>query len=351
MLAPVTHILPLTTVCRERLLPTPGRLIARMDQKVGPTDVIAETTIGQKHVLLDVARAFRLPAEAVEAMIQVKSGDRVTVNQTIAHSTGLMPQILKSPADGRVMLSGGGQVLIEVGESLYELQAGMPGVVTRLIPERGAEITFRGALVQGVWGNGRLDTGLMLPILSQPDETLEASRVDVSLRGSVLLAGYCGDARVIRTGAELPIRGLLLASLAPALIPLAQQAPFPILVIDGFGQRPMNNVAYKLLTTNSKRETTLAAVSYDRHKGTRPEVFIPLPSTQDPPAPRDSEVFAPDQHVRLCRQPHLGEIGTLLTLQPGLTSLPSGVRVPAAQVKLENGEQILVPLANLEVVG
>jgi hypothetical protein len=44
-------------------------------------------------------------------------------------------------------------------------------------------------------------------------------------------------------------------------------------------------------------------------------------------------------------------IGTLTKLPAGLSTLPSGLRAPAAEVKLENEGQILVPLVNLEIVG
>ena len=44
-------------------------------------------------------------------------------------------------------------------------------------------------------------------------------------------------------------------------------------------------------------------------------------------------------------------IGSIVSIKPGLTALPSGLRAPAAEVKLENNENIIVPLVNMEVVG
>ena len=351
MLAPVTHILPLTTVRRERLLPLPGRILARMEQKVAPLDVVAEVNHGQEHVLIDVARTLRVTIDEAKTLIRCKVGETVAAGQVIAQSHSLIPQSVKAASSGKVILVGGGQVLLEVGESTLELQAGMPGLVTRLVSDRGVEITFSGALIQGLWGNGRVDTGLLLPLMDRPRDELTVSKMDVSQRGSVLLAGTCSDPAALQTAAELPARGLVLGSLSPALLTQAGALPFPIMVIDGFGSIPLNATAFKLLTSNAKREVTVNAEPFDRYAGVRPEMFISLPVNQEPPITREVETFAPNQPVRLVHDPQAGAVGTLLSLRSGLTTMPSGLRVPAAEVKLESGEQVVVPLANLEVLG
>jgi len=351
MLALVTHILPLTSVRRERLMPVPGRVIARLDQKVSSLDVVAEARFGQEHVLLDVARTLRVPPDETKTMMLCKPGDTVTKGQVVAQGRGLVPQRVRAPGVGRVLLIGGGQILLETGETTFELQAGIPGTVTRVIPERGIEVTFIGALIQGIWGNGRVDTGMLLPLLNNPADVLTSKHMDVSQRGSIILSGHCSDLATLETAAELPVRGLILGSLSPALLPQAALMSYPIVVVDGFAHRPINSAAFKLFTTNAKREITINSEPLDRYSGARPEIFIPLPVTQEPPSTRDVETFAPDQRVRLLRNPNAGEIGTLVSLRSGLTVMPSGLRVPAGDVKLETGEQLIVPLANLEVLG
>lgn len=351
MLAPVVHVLPLTTLRRERLLPVPGRVIAHVDQKVTPLDVVAEAHYGQNHLLIDAARILGIQPEAAQRLIQVRAGELAIKGQIFAQRPGLVPQTIRAPINGRIILVGSGRILMEAGEGTFELRAGIPGKVTRQISERGVEITFNGALLQGVWGNGQVGLGLMLPLISTPDELLSTNKIDVSLRGSILLAGTCSDPAVFQEAGELPVRGIILSSISPTLIPLAMQMQFPIIVLDGFGKIPMNSCAYRLLVSNAKREVTLNAEPFDRHTGARPEILIPLPVTQEPAQMRDVEKFAPHAQVRITRAPRAGAAGTLTRLLQGLTAMPSGLRVAAAEIKLDSGELIVIPLANLEVLG
>lgn len=351
MLAPITHVLPLTTIVRERLLPVAGKVNVHVNQRVNPTDVIAEATFAREHVLLDVARTFGISTVAADKLIRVQEGDRLTQGALVAASKGFFASDIKAPRPGRVMIVGGGQVLMEVGDTRVELRAGLPGLVTQVIGDRGVVIRTSGALVQGVWGNGRIDNGLMVNLLEKPDDVLTSARLDVSLRGSVILGGHVRDVETLKVAAELPVRGLILSSMPSSLIATGYQMRYPILVIEGFGMMPMNTAAFKLLTTNNKREATVNAEHFDRYTGNRPEVIVPLPVSNEPAEPNNYETFAIGQHVRMRRPPNAGMIGTITNLPMGLSLLPSGLRAPSAEVRLENGESTVVPLVNLEVVG
>jgi hypothetical protein len=351
MFAPVLHVLPLTTIVRKRVLPVAGKVNMHVNQRVNPTDVVAEANFAREHVLLDVARTFGISAEAADKLIRVKEGESLAQGALVAEKSGLIPRKIKTPRAGRVMIVGSGQILMEVGDTHIELRAGLPGVVTQVIPDKGVVISTAGALVQGVWGNGRIDNGLMISLLEKPDDVLSAGRLDVSLRGSVILAGQVRDLDTLKAAAELPVRGLILASMPSSLITSAYQMRYPILVTEGFGALPMNSAAFKLLTTNNKREATVNAEHFDRYTGGRPEVIIPLPVSSEPNEPNPFETFAVGQPVRMRRPPYAGLVGTITNLPAGLSLLPSGLRATSADVKLENGENVLVPLVNLEVVG
>jgi hypothetical protein len=350
MLAPVSHLLPFVRIRRERTLPLPGRIIVRKGQKVAATDVIVEANLNPEHLMLNIAHGLGVSAEAADRLMQVNAGELVLEGDVVAGPVGLAKRVMRAPRNGRVIVIGDGQVLLEVESSKIGLRAGLPGTVIDLLGDRGAVIETTGALIQGIWGNGHIDSGLITILTHSPGEPLLADRIDMSLHGLIVLAGCCRDADVFKAAADIPLRGLVLASMDSALIQLAAKMPFPVLILDGFGKLPMNPVAYKLLSTSASREVAVNAQAWDRFKGARPEVVIPLPAEGDLPLPNDGSVFSPGQKVRVLRAPHIGQIGTLVGLRPGLTVFPSGVQAKAGEVHLESGEITVLPLANLEVL-
>jgi len=350
MLAPVTHFLPLTTIRRERVLPVAGRVVVRAGQKVAATDVIAEARIVTQHLVLDIGRGLGTPAEQVDKYVTRKVGEEVSEGDVIAGPVGLFPRVVRAPRDGRVVAVGGGQVLLELESNPYELRSGLAGQVTELIPDRGAVIETTGALIQGVWGNGRVEGGVLSILAHAPDDELIADRLDISMRGTVVLGGPCLQSEALLAASQIPLRGLILSSMTSDLISTAVKLQLPIILLEGFGRIPINTTAFQILTTNEKRDVTINACIWDHFRGERPEVIIPLPAAGQLAAPREADIFAPGQMVRLHRTSAPGSLGTLVSLRPGQIIFPSGIHAPAAVVRLENNEQVMVPLANLEVI-
>ncbi len=353
MFASVTHNLALTTIQRTKLLPVSGTVIARLNQRVIATTLVAEAEYSHEHHLIDVAKQLDIKPEAAEKKLsKIRVGQRLSEGTVLATGGGIIPTVVKVEKSGRIVAIGGGQVLLDTSEKELPLKAGMSGEVIEIIQNRGVVIREVGALVQGVWGNGRINSGTLHLLAQSPSHLLEAGQIDISLRSYILLAGSCQDAESLKSAAEVTVRGLILSSIHPSLLGLARKMPYPIVVTDAIGNAPMNPKAYKIISTNDRRENvTVNAENYHRYKGTRPEVIIPLPHSDYPPEPRDFETFAPGQAVRILRPPHAGAIGTLTHLPSKRKTLPNGLRVEAAEVKLKNGEQTLVPLVNLEILG
>jgi hypothetical protein len=340
----------MTRIRRQRLLPVTGRVLVRKGQKVNTVDAIAEAVLEPEHLLLDVGRALGLPQSKADPLIQRRPGEPVDEGDVLAGPVGWAKRVLRAPRSGRVIMTGKGKILMEAETTPFQLLAGMPGVVVSLIPERGAVIETNGALVQGAWGNGGIDSGLLRVGIERPEDVLTRDRLDISLRGAVLVAGYCNDASVLQVAGSLPLRGLILSSMEASLVQEAENAAFPIVVLDGFGLLPMNSAAYQLLTTHEGRDTAINAESSDPYANQRPEVVIGLPVGGSLENPQEVLDFRPGQRVHVLRAPYQGQIGTIIAIKPGLETFASGVKAPAAQVSLENGESASLPLVNLEVL-
>jgi hypothetical protein len=353
LFAPVTHILPLTTIRRERLLPVPGRVVVRKGQRVSPKDVVAEANLAPEHIVLDLVRGLNVSPEQADALIARRAGEEVGEGDVIAERSiwmGISRRNVRAPHSGKIVVAGEGQVLLEVDSKPGELLAGLSGVVVELISERGVVIETIGAWIQAVWGNGRIDYGLLNVRLDSPEEMFTRERLDINLRGSVILGGHCQDKEVLTSAEDLPVRGMILSSMDSALIPTALKVNYPILVIEGFGQLPMNPLAFQLLATSERREVALNAEYWDKYTNSRPEIVITLPADGTPPLPPDMDFLAPGQQVRVVAPPYKGEIGTIMAIRSGLVNLPSGLRTQAARVRLESGDEVILPLANLEII-
>ncbi|GAB4522846.1 MAG: hypothetical protein Fur0018_05140 [Anaerolineales bacterium] len=349
-LAQTSYILPLTVIRRKRALPIPGQVLVRQGQRVEPQTVVLQANLTPEHVLLNVAAGLGVPAAKATSWMQCHPGERLTQGDMIAASPkGLFQKVFRSPCDGKVMLVRGGMVLVEKEKEPTSLPAIYPGAVVDVVENNDVIIESSGALIECAWGNGKATAGVLRIAMNAADTVLQARDMDVSWRGAVVVSGTCKSVDVFSTGAETGIRGLVMGSMPPAMIPAAQKAPFPVLLTDGFGTQGMNLAAYELLSTSAERDVCLNGQPYHFHEGLRPEVFLPLPATKNllPPAPRE---YAPEDLVRVITPPHRGMTGHILRILPDAKAYPGGALAPSAQIRLPDGTQVILPLANIQLL-
>jgi hypothetical protein len=350
MFLPVTKFLPSILLKRSRLLPSPGRVVARKGQKVNANDIIAEANLTPQHLMLDLSKGLGIPVKKLDKYLERHVGDRVSEGDVIAGPVGLTHRIVRAPAPGQVVLINSGQVLLELDSPPFELRAGLPGVVAELIPERGALIESSGTLIQGIWGNGQINSGLVRSLLDRPENVLTSDRMDVSFRGAVVISGYCEDEAVLEHAADLPLRGLVLSSLASKLVPLAAELQFPVLVVEGFGLLPWNSVAFNLLSGLDQTEVAINAETWDPVNNQRPELLILEPSTSSATEPEGWTELTVGQHVRVIASSNHGRVGIVSQAYPRLETFPSGMKAQSVKVSFENGNTAMVPVANLEAL-
>jgi hypothetical protein len=350
-----THVLPLCTVRRERFLPVSGDVLVRADQRVEAPELVARAHLPTGHVIVDVGRFLGVPGVQADRYLTRKRGEEVKRGAVLAErraTMGLQSKVARSPAAGMIIATGEGRVIIETTHEVVELHAGIPGTVANVTPGLGVVVETSGALVQGVWGTGGQEYGVMHVLSEERDERLPAENITVSNRGTIVVSGRGIDSEGLRRAREYHLKGLVLGSLDPEMLDEIRELGCAVVVIDGFGDRPMSAPAFTLLKTNAGREVALDARLPDRAEGIRPEVVIPLPSgAHMPPLPVVGEALAPNKRVRALRAPYTGAVGTVTRLLNHPVLLPSGLRAQAARVELEGIGPAVIPFANLEILG
>lgn len=347
MFTAVTHYLDQARIIRQRALTEPTRVLVRKGQTVAAVDNVAESLRASRHLWLDVVLSLGIAPGRLQEHLQCKVGDQVSRGDLLAGPAGLLQRNLRSPSDGQVVWITDRAIILENNVPAIQLQAGISGQVIDLLPEQGAVIQTEGALVQGMWGNGKIGMGKFTFCMSNPAAHFTLRDLQPSLQGALVGAGSCESSDVLNAATGLNLAGLIVTSLNPELIPLAISLPFPLVVIEGFGSQVMNPMAYQILAEHAGQAVDLNAEPIDRQTGAHPEAVFPDPLTAGYQVPSDMVLMSPGHLVRILRSPYHGRIGRLEELL-GTVQVQGGYLLPAGRVLLASGESVTLPLVNLQ---
>jgi hypothetical protein len=349
-----TRVLPLARIRRERRLPTRGTVLAQSGARVSSLDVVAKSnTVGHLRAV-PLARYLRTPEANLPKYLLKKPGDEIQARQVIASKPelfGTLQRLYRAPASGRIAAVQGAWLAMDLVDQPFELQALYRGGVVSVIPNLGVVIEATGALAQGIWGAGGTCYGVLKLMVDSPSAVLAEDQIDLSVRGTILVAGAGVTEEALRRAAQERAIGLIVGGLALHLRDLVTRLALPIVITEGWGERAMAAPIFELLRSRNDAEAVVNASSGARGAA-RPDVFIPVLPTGGapigPPPTLVAEVGAP---VRLVSGAHLGETGKIAQVPAAPAALESGVLAWGAQVELISGSRLFVPWENLELIG
>ena len=350
MISKVKHIHANTSIKRERVLPVAGHVLVRRMQKVSPADVIVVAPLVPQFILLDIAQGLNVNPARADELLQRAAGEDLVQGDVIAGPVGMFQRVVRAPQAGVVKMAGEGKVLFEISSPEYELQAGMEGTITNIIPERGAIIETKGSLIQGVWGNGKITYGVVQVTSNEMLQELVVEQLNIGYRGAIISAGFCRQPEVLEAAGIVPIKGLILGSMSSSLIPLARKMDYPIMVIDGFRETPMNKAAEVILIQNKDKNIALNAQELNTFKGNFPEGIISQSSTTEPDLPSEAETLKAGKKVIIINGPESPQIGEIDKIISGKQVLSNGIETRLAEIKLANEKSTTIPLTNLEIL-
>jgi hypothetical protein len=344
----IYHTLALTKIRRRRTFSGDGDILVKVGQKVSPTDIVAKSYPNQKFIILNIRKLLNLNnTEDARRAINSKVGDKLKSGDTIAGAQNMFSKAVQAPEDSEVFAISGSQIVLRVLNDPELVYAGFEAIVVELLPEQGAILENNGVLLQGVWGNQKIGSGLLVSITDSPQQELIRGQLGIHLRGSILLGGYCRDPEILKLASEFPLKGLILSGIHPDLVSETYKLQIPVILLEGFYPTPLNLRAFNLLKSNEKREVTINAV-YKNEKEEKPEIIIPVNAEGNLPSGYIS--LKSGVVVRVNNGIHKGRAANFERIIKGNTSLNNGVKTICALVNFDEEEQAQIPLANLDIL-
>ena len=369
---PGLEIVHFKIVRKARMLPIAGEVLVKEGEFVESDTIVARSLLpGEPHPV-NVAVRLGVEPKDLEYCMLKRQGERVNKGEEIAiHKAffGLFKSSCTSPVDGEIEFISTltGQVCIREPPKALEILAYIPGKVIKVIPQKGVIIETPAAFVQGIFGVGGERCGELMTIAS-PNEPLKPDLINSDCSGKILIGGSYADFEVLDRASRMGIKGLVVGGVKRkdltrflgyeigVAITGYENIPLTLIITEGFGNMPMANRTFELLKSFEGREASINGATQIRAGVIRPEIIIPLghgdvkESSQGCAKKGISEGISVGTRVRIIRDPWFGSIGLVTNIPRGYHRIETESDVRVLEVELEDGNRVIVPRANVEII-
>jgi len=363
---PGLTVSPSTLVRKTRRLPLKGEVLVTPGQDVGPETIVAQTRIPG---ILRVVRAsdrLGIDPDELPAATVVPEGDRVQAGQILAESRsffGLFKSECRAPVGGvlEIISPVTGHLSIREQPKPVQVNAYIAGRVAEVLPEEGVVVETQGALIQGIFGVGGERRGPIRMVATGPDEALPEERLTADMAGQVVVGGANISAGALRRAAEIGVAGLVAGAIIDrdlidflgydigVAITGHEDLPLTLVLTEGFGSIRMADRTFRLLSSLAGQTASINGATQIRAGVIRPEIIVPRPGGTEA-ASASGQNLDLGSPIRIIREPYFGMLATVTALPHELQEIPTGAHVRVLEAELQNGERVIVPRANVEII-
>lgn len=356
-------------VRRTRRLPIKGEVLVGIGDSVEPSTPIARALLPGNLQTLRIADPLGVEPKDAQAFMVVKVGDHVEKGDLVATGKKLFG-IFKAPVANSEHTGTlesfseiTGNALIREPSIPIDMNAYIKGKVAEILPEEGAIIETRCAMVQGIFGVGGERQGVLRQAVASADEVIDEKHILDTDAGKILVGGAGMTAAAIKRASDVGAAGIIAGGLKDSdlieflgydigvAITGSEKINLTLMVTEGFGFLPMAARTFELLASLEGHDCSINGATQIRAGVIRPELIVPEPRTTGE-ASQEAKVLSLNigTQIRVIREPYFGLLASVTDLPPELVTLDSGTHVRVLRAKLNSGEEVTVPRANVEII-
>lgn len=355
-------------VRRIRRLPIKGEVLVKAGDPVQPDSVVAQALLPGVLQTIKFAEKLGVEPRDVPGQFPLKVGDKLGKGQVILQTKGFLglgKVTIASDYDGTVesISEITGNVLVREEPIPVDVTAYLQGKVAEVMPGDGAVIETRGALVQGIFGVGGETTGTVRIAVGSHEQVLHADNISADDKGKILIGGAGMTYDAMKKAADIGVAGLVAGGFKDedlirflgydigVAITGQEAISVTLMVTEGFGFLSMAHRTFDLFGSLEGKLACMNGATQIRAGVIRPEVIVPLDvATAAATAAQSGGELAVGTPIRVIREPYFGQLGKVTDLPPTLQVVDSGTHVRVLKAKLEDGQEVMVPRANVEII-
>lgn len=366
---PGLKIKKIENVKKERVLPIEGDVIVNVGDEVNFNQIIARTELPGDAEIINVTEMLDLDPGDIFDRVSKKAGEEFYEGELLAKNVafwGLVKKYVYASFSGKIESISGltGQIIARKNNIPLEVDAYIKGQVREIIPNKGAIIETEAAFIQGIFGFGGENHGEISVVVNSPNESLTDDLIKLEHKGKIVVGGSNITSKSYHKALDIGVKGIVVGGFdVEDLIDILgedigvaitgeENIDITVIATEGFGSLPMSDRTFNLLKSLEGKMAAINGATQIRAGVLRPEIIIPYDniSTSKEEEKIITDGMTQGSLIRLIRSPYFGEIAKVVNLPVNLMRVESGSKVRVIEVQLEDGSNVIVPRANVEII-